>query len=344
MNITVELPPNLEEQVRTIPLLRGRNSLLATAVTIFLWYCFGTFVDAAAIYWTQIIGPAGTHSIQRADSEGSGIETVVTGLSHPRGITLDVGNDRMYWMEPGVLKIRSAKLDGSSPTDVVATNDGAAWLALDPNESKMYWTDSDGSAINSGQITGRIRRANLDGTNIENLVTQNLVHPVGIALDLLHGKIYWTNLEHNFDGTGEIQRSNLDGTNVENILTGIDEANSLTIDAIGGKLYWTDLRTKSIQRSNMDGTGLENVVTGLDSPTSVALNLSEGKMYWTNAGPPASENLIQRSNLDGTNVENVVSGNFFPWGLAIVPEPSSLILIAIGFAALSTSRRRQPSC
>ena len=91
----------------------------------------------------------------------------------------------------------------------------------------------------------------------------------------------------------------------------------------------------------MDGTGLENVVTGLDSPTSVALNLSEGKMYWTNAGPPAAENLIQRSNLDGTHVENVVSGNFFPWGLAVVPEPSSLILITIGLVALPTSRRHR---
>ncbi len=42
---------------------------------------------------------------------------------------------------------------------------------------KMYWTDN---------VTGKIQRADLDGANIEDLVT-GLSNPYGIALDLASG-------------------------------------------------------------------------------------------------------------------------------------------------------------
>ena len=48
----------------------------------------------------------------------------------------------------------------------------------------MYWTDD--------RRTDKIQRANLDGSNIEDLVTQGLSGPAGIALDVEGGKMYWT--------------------------------------------------------------------------------------------------------------------------------------------------------
>ena len=42
----------------------------------------------------------------------------------------------------------------------------------------------------------KIQRANLDGSNIEDLVTQGVKSPDGIALDVAGGKMYWTD-----DGT-----------------------------------------------------------------------------------------------------------------------------------------------
>ena len=69
----------------------------------------------------------------------------------------------------------------------------------------MYWTDSG---------TDKIQRANLDGSNIEDLVTQGLSYPAGIALDVEGGKMYWTD-----SGTDKIQRANLDGSNIEDLVT-----------------------------------------------------------------------------------------------------------------------------
>ena len=74
----------------------------------------------------------------------------------------------------------------------------------------MYWTDVG---------THKIQRANLDGSNIEDLITTGLIYPQGIALDLSKGKMYWTD-----GGTDKIQRANLDGSNIEDLIpTGIDE-------------------------------------------------------------------------------------------------------------------------
>ena len=53
-------------------------------------------------------------------------------------------------------------------------------LPLNTTAQKMYWTDED---------TGKIQRANLDGSNIEDFVT-GLIAPESIALDVAGGKVY----------------------------------------------------------------------------------------------------------------------------------------------------------
>ena len=50
-----------------------------------------------------------------------------------------------------------------------------AGAAQDVASGKMYWTDFG---------TGKIQRANLDGSQVEDLITTGLRNPNGIALDL----------------------------------------------------------------------------------------------------------------------------------------------------------------
>src|SRR5262245_26775990 len=66
---------------------------------------------------------------------------------------------------------------------------------------KMYWTDSSSS--------GKIQRANLDGSAVQDLVTTGVSIPNSIALDVAGGKMYWTDA-----GIGRIRRANLDGSAV----------------------------------------------------------------------------------------------------------------------------------
>jgi hypothetical protein len=77
-------------------------------------------------------------------------------------------------------------------------------MALDIPRGKIYWGDA-------GSFT--IRRANLDGSGQEILVTRASELP-GVAVDAARGKIYWDD----FLG-GKIERANLDGSGQEILLS-----------------------------------------------------------------------------------------------------------------------------
>ena len=88
---------------------------------------------------------------------------------------------------------------------------------------------------------GKIQRANLDGSNIEDLVTQVVTGPVRIALDVEGGKMYWTEVSIYWGGD-RILRANLDGSDVQDLVTqGLRTPRGIALDVVGGKMYWTDL-------------------------------------------------------------------------------------------------------
>jgi low density lipoprotein receptor-related protein 5/6 len=263
-------------------------------------------------------------------------------------MAVDVSGGKMYWTGGigGVSDIKRANLDGTGLETLVTTSNMLAHVAIDAQGGKMYWADS----VNTGYggINGRILRANLDGSIPESILTTGLLQPVGIALDVQHGTMYFTDLEGPSNGTGGIWRANLNGSGAAKIINGIDEANGLAIDVAGGKLYWTELVTKKIQCANLDGTGIKDLVTGLDIPTDIALDLSEGKMYWTEWSQyPYSNCRIRSANLDGSGMTTVVSDGGMPWGIAVaeVPEPSTFVLLAMGAIGLIgfAWRRRKPT-
>ena len=172
-----------------------------------------------------------------------------------------------------------------------------------PTANLMYWTDED---------TGKIQRANLDGGNVQDLLTQNngLDNPNGIALDTASGKMYWTDT-----GTDKIQRANLDGSNIEDLVADLSlfRPDNLALDIPGGKIYWAEWVWGNIRRANLDGSNVEYLVTGLDGPYGIAVDGAGGKVYWTDWG----SSKIQRSNLNGTSVEDLVTGLEWPRGIAL---------------------------
>ena len=178
--------------------------------------------------------------------------------------------------------------------------------ASDGPPNKMYWTDPD---------TDKIQRANLDGSNVEDLITQGLDVPDGIALDVERGKIYWTH----WGSESKIQRANLDGSDVEDLITqGLVIPGSIALDVERGKIYWTATATGKIQRANLDGSNVEDLITsGVSSPYGIALDVERGKIYWT----ATATGKIQRANLDGSNVEDLItSGVSSPYGIALDVE------------------------
>ena len=180
----------------------------------------------------------------------------------------------------------------------IGQSGGCAWEGGSTRATKMYWTE---------WVGGKIRRADLDGSNVEDLVA-GLKQPVGIALDVAGSKMYWTDMN-----TDKIRRADLDGSNVEDLVTGLGAPAGIALDVAGGKIYWTEWGTKKIRCADLNGSNVEDLVTGLGAPAGIALDVAGGKIYWTDM----NTDKIQRADLNGTNVEDLVTGLDFPHGIAL---------------------------
>lgn len=179
-------------------------------------------------------------------------------------------------------------------------------MDVDVAGGKIYWCDAD--------VPG-IFRCNLDGSQVEPLITANLQFPSAIAVDPIGGKMYWGD-----QLTNELRRANLDGSNVQ-LLRNTPFHRGIALDLANGKVYWSTSITfekGEILRCNLDGPGLETVITSNDAqfkPNAIALDVAGGKVYWTDY----VVDCVRRGNLDGTNIQTLyqVPGNLNPRGITL---------------------------
>ena len=110
------------------------------------------------MYWTRY--DAG--SIHRAGMDGSNPETLVTGLNHPTGVTIDFALQRLYWAESGSNRIQSSDLDGRDLQLVVQLSNGSVPWGIAVLNDRIYWG-------NEGNY--RLQSATKDGRDVQTLYT-----------------------------------------------------------------------------------------------------------------------------------------------------------------------------
>ncbi len=120
--------------------------------------------------------------------------------------------------------LRRISLDLPDFTDIVLqVSDIRHAIAIDydPVEGYVYWTDDDVRAI---------RRARIDGTDAQTLVTNEINHPDGIAVDWVARNLYWTDT-----GTDRIEVTRLNGTSRRILISeNLDEPRAIVLDPING--------------------------------------------------------------------------------------------------------------
>ncbi len=210
------------------------------------------------IYWTEKTGER-TGKIRRANLDGTNAQLVKSLTSVPLSIALDTANRKIYVLNSWG-KVQRLNLDGSNfQPNLITDLESPKNIAVDGGTSKVYWTEQ------TSDTTGKIRRADFDGSNME-LVKELTSVPLSIALDTTNHKIYVTN------AWGKIQRMNVNGSNFQpNLITDLESPDGIAVDAVNGKVYWTE--KGGISRANLNGKNIENIVTGLDAPANIALGV-----------------------------------------------------------------------
>lgn len=271
---------------------------------------YGVALDpkAGKVYWTE--NPAtdvffGT-AVRRSNLDGTNDESVGFSPTNMMGpVALDLAAGRVYWSEQGLFSpgnfLRSANLNGSGIQSINLTSP-ALGLAIDHTGGKVYWTEP---------YQNKIFRANLNGSNVETLISSGVSGPFGIALHTAANYFLFAD-----SGSAKLRRANLDGSNLVDVLGGsFYNVTGLALDAGTGKMVWTDSVYNKISRANLSGQGIEELITsGLSDPDAIALDPANGKMYWTDYGT----NKVQRANLDGSLIQDLATNNLNnPNGLAI---------------------------
>ena len=273
----------------------------------------------------------------------SGVSTVVTFTARSTPAEPDVrlpASQRadMYWIntESGTLH----RLVGDRVENIATGVRNA--VSLVATKDQLYWVE------NTGNNSGRIRRSNLNGSNVR-LIRDLSAKPLGIAVDTANSKIYLTNAwgkvqSINVDGSeykpnlirdlndpkdiavgsgkiywitgdGTVQYANVDGSNVTQLSRGYDTLDSIAVG--GGKVFWTEEISESdgnIHSANLNGSGVQEVVSLLAAPYGISVDTSANKLYFTNR-----RGRIMQGNLDGSGIQ-IVASNLVALGDVSVPS------------------------
>ncbi|MFJ7945775.1 YncE family protein [Streptomyces sp. NPDC096354] len=185
---------------------------------------------------------------------------------------------------------------------------------------------------------GRLFSVNPDGSDKQVVVTGCRI-PDGVAVDVVAGHIYWTNMGLPPENDGSIERVDLDGGNRTTVVPrGVTHTpKQLHLEAAGRKLYWGDREGMRVMRCDLDGSNVETLVqTGRGEDdrrdetrwcVGVAVDPVGGHLYWTQKGPSdAGLGKILRAGVDLPAGESAAERGDIEVLFEGLPEPIDLEL------------------
>ncbi len=220
-------------------------------------------VDAASgkIYWSE--KGSSDSTIKRANLDGTAVENLATLSTTPHYLFVDSANNRLYWADTLQNSIQSADLNGKNINTLIQeVGDDITSMALDVEGDKLYW----------GDAQYRIHCMNLDGTNVERLLTEGGTgwNPWIGSIAIVKGKIYWIEGISWYLRNGKVHRANLDGTNVETLTHQLGSLISIAVDTGANMVYWTN-SLGGIQQMDLSTGEVKAVVSGITSPGNLVL-------------------------------------------------------------------------
>ena len=218
-----------------------------------------------------------------------------------RSVALDPQNDKLY-MVTTTDEIHRTNTDGSSFE--VLVEDGfvdGQHIKVDVDAGKIYWT----STGDSFQDTpGKIQRANLDGSQVEDVYTSDEHAFSGLFLDTAQSEMYV--VQRNTDS---ILKMDMDGSNVSELYnadnTGLVNPKQMVYNDQANEFIWTRSyeafnESEKIIRTAADGSsGLDVILTYNAEINSIALDKENSRLFWAISEGYSAQLYV--GDLDGSN-------------------------------------------
>ncbi|KAM9843140.1 low density lipoprotein receptor a [Aulostomus maculatus] len=214
------------------------------------------------IYWSDI----SLKRIYRAQIDSTEDAThhsvvISNNIDAPEGIAFDWIHGNLYWTDSVRSTVSMVTADGSRRKTLFQQGlSKPRAIVVDPYSNFVYWTDWGNPA--------KIERGGLNGGDRMALVTDNIVWPNGITLDLLNQRLYWVDSKLHTLSSIDVQ-----GGGRRTLI--IDEhklGHPLGLTVFEERVFWTDVSTNTIMSANrLTGDEITPLVENLSSPEDIIL-------------------------------------------------------------------------
>ncbi|KAK4550597.1 hypothetical protein LTR36_000176 [Oleoguttula mirabilis] len=273
---------------------------------------------------------------------GGNLKTLIDHERMPDGIDVleDVGH--IIWTQMGHPDkndgmVQSSSMDGRNVKTLFDNGEihTPKQVIVDRASYKVYVCDREGL---------RVHRSNLDGSEKEVLVKRGdwqnadhrkdkALHCVGIAVDSIHGKFYWTQKGPSKGGQGRIFRANIDmpagktaedRDDIELLFDRLPEPIDLEIDSETQTLYWTDRgdppKGNTLNKADVSGSSATNakrddyqiLAKHLHEAIGIKVDDVKKHIYVTDLGGS-----VYRYDMDGSNCVKLFEGQGVYTGIAL---------------------------
>lgn len=226
-------------------------------------------IDVAGghVYMSLSVSYAPFHGVRRVGTDGTGLVNLITTYPAPSGGNpqgwfidgLTVEGGHIYYGDPGVISATGGPsgvvkddLNGNFVTSVAPHLNGRGrGMAVDVANGHVYFAEHQAGGVGSG----RIWRANADGSGGLTIVVDGLLRPRDVALDLHRGEILWVD-----EGLRTLESAKLDGSGRTVIVAGLDGPSSLTLAFVSDSDNdgVTDDQDNCVSTPNADQADLDN--------------------------------------------------------------------------------------
>ncbi|NWV51617.1 LRP1 protein, partial [Daphoenositta chrysoptera] len=189
----------------------------------------------------------------------------------PHLMKLDKDNTTCYEFKKFLLyarqmEIRGVDIDNPYYNYIISFTvpdiDNVTVVDYDALEQRIYWSDV---------RTQTIKRAFINGTGVETVVSADLPNAHGLSVDWVSRNLFWTSYDAN---KKQINVARLDGSFKNAVIQGLDKPHCLVVHPLRGKLYWTD--GDNISVANMDGSNRTLLFTNQKGPIGTVPSVSPG--------------------------------------------------------------------
>uniref|UniRef100_A0A8B9HKC1 EGF-like domain-containing protein n=1 Tax=Astyanax mexicanus TaxID=7994 RepID=A0A8B9HKC1_ASTMX len=173
------------------------------------------------------------------DLQTSSLNVLSAGTQPVLSLDYDWLERRVYWAEPEAVKwISLDKRNQGTLVKGMHFQQNAFWFCYRRVSCVrlMFWSEAGDEAL--------IERAGMDGSDRRVLVSESLNRPVGLAVDPLQERLYWTD-----EALHCIGSATLDGGDVK-ILQLVDSPQPFSVSVLGDMVYWSDAQRGTIQRAD----------------------------------------------------------------------------------------------